>query len=235
MRNREALLAGAKRCLYEKGYTRTTARDIAAAAGVSLAAIGYHFRSKEALLNAALIEAIGEWGAELERALAAEADPAAAPLERFEATWTRVIDLFARYRPLWTANFELVTQIDHLPEEVRLALADAQQHGRLGLAALFHDLGPTADERAALVLGSFYQALLLGVMAQWLVAPDRAPSGRDLAEALRTIVADVGPGEGIAAGGAVGSTAPAGQPRVGCETGAPTPTHAPATRADIAP
>ena len=29
MGNREALLEGAKRCLLEKGYSRTTARDIA--------------------------------------------------------------------------------------------------------------------------------------------------------------------------------------------------------------
>ena len=29
MGNREDLLAGAKKCLYEKGYARTTARDIA--------------------------------------------------------------------------------------------------------------------------------------------------------------------------------------------------------------
>ncbi|MGH3910201.1 MAG: TetR/AcrR family transcriptional regulator, partial [Pseudonocardiaceae bacterium] len=69
MGNREALLAGAKQCLYEKGYGRTTARDIAAASGVSLAAIGYHFGSKEALLNAALMQATMEWGEELERAL----------------------------------------------------------------------------------------------------------------------------------------------------------------------
>jgi hypothetical protein len=34
--------------------------------------------------------------------------------------------------------------------------------------------------------------LLPGVMAQWLIDPDHAPSGRDLAEALRAIVADVG-------------------------------------------
>jgi AcrR family transcriptional regulator len=40
--NREQLLEAAKRCLYEKGYSRTTARDIATAANVSLAAIGYH-------------------------------------------------------------------------------------------------------------------------------------------------------------------------------------------------
>ena len=35
MGNREDLLAGAQRCLYEKGYARTTARDIASASGVS--------------------------------------------------------------------------------------------------------------------------------------------------------------------------------------------------------
>jgi AcrR family transcriptional regulator len=32
--NREDLIAGAKRCLLEKGYVRTTVRDIAAASGV---------------------------------------------------------------------------------------------------------------------------------------------------------------------------------------------------------
>jgi hypothetical protein len=39
MGNRDALLSAAKKCLLEKGYNRTTARDIASAAGVSLAAI----------------------------------------------------------------------------------------------------------------------------------------------------------------------------------------------------
>lgn len=43
MSNRDALLAAARKCLLEKGYNRTTARDIASAGGVSLAAIGYHF------------------------------------------------------------------------------------------------------------------------------------------------------------------------------------------------
>ena len=67
MGNREALLAGAKRCLIEKGYARTTARDIAAASGVSLAAIGYHFGSKDALMNQAIYEFVGEWGDEVQR------------------------------------------------------------------------------------------------------------------------------------------------------------------------
>ena len=88
MGHREALLEGARRCLEEKGYARTTARDLVAASGTNLASIGYHFGSKEALLNAAMIEAIEEWGAELQHALAVDIDPEAAPLERFAATWT---------------------------------------------------------------------------------------------------------------------------------------------------
>ena len=61
MGNREALLDGAKRCLIEKGYSKTTARDIAEAAGVSLAAIGYHFGSKESLLEQAFMAAMEDW------------------------------------------------------------------------------------------------------------------------------------------------------------------------------
>jgi AcrR family transcriptional regulator len=191
MGNREDLLAAAKRCLYEKGYARTTARDIAAASGVSLAAIGYHFGSKEALLNAARIEAIGDWWQELERTLAADADSGTDPMERFEAIWTRLLESFAAQRPLWVASFEILAQIDESPE-VRAAVADAQQRARLGLAALFHDLDPTLDEKTAWRVGSFYLALLPGVMAQWLIDPEHAPSARDLAEALRTIAADIG-------------------------------------------
>jgi len=196
MGNREDLLAAAKRLLYEKGYARTTARDLAASSGVSLAAIGYHFGSKEALLNEARIEALGEWADELGRALAAGADPDAGPMERFEAIWTRVIESFAAHRPLWAAGFEMLAQVDQA-QEVRAAVADAQERARRGLAALFHQLDPTVEERSAWVVGSFYLALLSGVMAQWLIDPEHAPSGRDLAQALRTIVADVGAGREI--------------------------------------
>lgn len=204
MGNREALLAGATRCLYEKGYARTTARDIASAAGVSLAAIGYHFGSKEALLNAALIQAIGAWGDEVERALAAESDPAASPMERFEATWERVIASFAQHRQLWAASFEVFAQIDRAPE-VRRFLAEALQQGRLGLASLFQHLDVGDDEQAVWAVGSFYQALMTGVLEQWLADPARAPSGRDLADALRAIIADVGFANGDATNGSAES------------------------------
>jgi hypothetical protein len=85
----------------------------------------------------------------------------------------------------------MLAQLDHAPE-VRKAVADAQQRARLGLAALFHHLDPAVDRRSAVVVGSFYLALLPGVMAQWLIDPEHAPSARDLADALRTIVVEVG-------------------------------------------
>ena len=65
MGHRERLLAGAKRCLYERGYSRTTARDMVEAAGTNVASIGYHSGWKEALLNAATMEAGGEGGEEV--------------------------------------------------------------------------------------------------------------------------------------------------------------------------
>jgi AcrR family transcriptional regulator len=189
MGNREDLLAGAKRCLIEKGYAGTTARDVAAASGTSLAAIGYHFRTTKALLNEALFEAMAEWGEELQRALAVDAGPDATPEQRFEAAWTRIIESFARLRPLWAIQFELIAQMDRAPE-LREAFATANHLARLGLAEVFHQLDPDADEAQALALGSFYQALLGGLAAQWLVDPDRAPSAAELTRALRTITAE---------------------------------------------
>jgi AcrR family transcriptional regulator len=184
MGNREDLLAGARRCLYEKGYAHTTARDIAAASGTSLAAIGYHFRSTKALLNEALIEATKEWGEELERALDVEVAPDAGLLERFEAVWTRVIASFTTHRQLWATQLEVVTQIEQTPE-LREQLAEGLEQARLGLAELIQRIDP--DDPAAKLVGSFYQALLTGVLVQWLIDPEQAPSGRDLADALRVI------------------------------------------------
>jgi len=183
MGNRERLLDGAKQCLYAKGYRATTARDVATAAGVSLAAIGYHFGSTEALLNQALFEAVAEWSEELGRALSAGGDKDT-PAERFEAIWTAVLATFAAHRPLWAIQFELIGNVDHAPE-IREFLVTAQRRGRDELAALFAGVDPATDAPGARQLGAFHQALLAGVMTQWLVDPDEAPSARELAEALR--------------------------------------------------
>src|SRR5262249_15174376 len=131
--NREDLLAGAKRCLIDKGYARTTARDIAAASGVSLAAIGYHFGSKDALMNQAIYELIGEWGEEVERALTAEGALDAEPLRRFESIMERTIESFnGPRRGLWAAQLELMGPMEH-NEELRTFLAGVQRDAAMAL------------------------------------------------------------------------------------------------------
>lgn len=190
MGNREALLDGAKRCLNEKGYGRTTARDIASASGVSLAAIGYHFGSKDALMNTALLEAIGEWGETVSAALAGAGDQWTSPEERFVGAWEQVLKSFVEYRGLWAAQFEMMAQIDHAPE-LKAALGAVQHKARIGLSAIFQGLSEVPDNEVELARGIFYQALLAGLAAQWMVAPEQVPSGRDLFRGLQVVSADV--------------------------------------------
>ncbi|MFE2411286.1 TetR/AcrR family transcriptional regulator [Kitasatospora sp. NPDC057904] len=190
MGNREDLMAGAKRCLYEKGYGRTTARDVATASGVSLAAIGYHFGSKDALLNAAMIEAIGEMGMALGAVVNAANEATGDPEERFVAVWEGLKAVFEEHRGLWASQFEALAQAGHAPELAQ-ALSEAQKEGRLGLAALFQGLPEVPETADELARGAFYQALLAGSVAQWLAAPELAPSGRDFLRGLRLVAASV--------------------------------------------
>jgi AcrR family transcriptional regulator len=192
MGNREDLLIGAKKCLLEKGYRATTARDIAAASGVSLAAIGYHFGSKDALMNQAVYEAVGDWGETFERALAA-ADPEASALQRLDLLWTHMVESFEENRPLWAAQFELVAELDRRPE-LRAFLAEIQPAAHQGLGELFHGSGSGTDEKTTLLVGKLYHALLIGVMTQWFIDAKTAPSGHDLVQALRIVATAIDAG-----------------------------------------
>ena len=189
MGNREALVEGAKTCLLEKGYSRTTARDIATAAGVSLAAIGYHFGSKEALLNQAMRVALDQWGLEVARTMGADPTGANAH-EHFVATWRRVVDSLSApaVRGLWTTQFEVLSIGAHVPE-LLAELSKSQGEAREGVAQLFGGVDADADPETVQRVGSFFQALLLGVVALYLFDPEKAPSGEDLATSIR-LVAD---------------------------------------------
>lgn len=173
-------MTGAIQCLYEKGYARTTARDIASAAGVSLAAIGYHYGTKDDLLNAALYQALADWGDDLGKALASadRTDPAG----RFEVMWTQVIRSFAENHRLWAVQFELLGFLDRKPE-LKAAFAQANAAAQAALAELFGVEGEA--------VGAVFQALIGGLAAQWLVAPDSLPTGAQLRTAVRAIAAAV--------------------------------------------
>ncbi|TRV76810.1 TetR/AcrR family transcriptional regulator [Streptomyces sp. 130] len=202
MGHREDLLEGAKRCLLEKGYARTTARDIVAASGTNLASIGYHYGSKEALLNLAFIKVTEDWGDLLtnqsESDLGGE-DGAQAPLDQFLKTWERVIGSYERTRSVWQLQMEVISRIDTDPE-LQKALVGPQREGRNGLAENMLGIDPEKEPERARVAGLFCQALLAGVMVQWMMDRASAPSAQDLTEGLKAVLAgregSTGPNDG---------------------------------------
>ncbi len=190
MGHREDLLEGAKRCLLEKGYARTTARDIVAASGTNLASIGYHYGSKEALLNLAFLKVTEEWG----ELLTKQPDDAGrddgsprAPLDQFRDVWEQVIGSYERTRAVWQLQMEVVSRVDSDPE-LQKALAGPQREGRDGLAENMLGIDPETDPERARVAGLFCQALLAGVMVQWMIDRDSAPSAQDLTDGLKAVL-----------------------------------------------
>jgi len=183
MGHRADLLAGAKRCLYDKGYARTTARDIVAASGTNLGSIGYHYGSTEALMQAAMLSAIEDWGDVLGAALATGGDDEPAdPLVRY---WRRVIGSMHSHRTLWLASIEAMLQSEHSPE-LKAQLAEGIEQGRRGLAAILTGQDEdTIDEQTVRTTGAVAMALMSGVLTQWLTDPARAPSAEQIAAGVR--------------------------------------------------
>lgn len=74
--NRRAeLLRAAARLFVEKGFDATTTRDIAEAVGMRSGSPFYHFRSKQELLKAAMIEGLDAGNARLRAAIEGIVDP----------------------------------------------------------------------------------------------------------------------------------------------------------------
>lgn len=185
MGNREALLVGAKACLREKGYDRTSVRDIATTAGVSMAAIGYHYGSREALLNKALFEILDAWGDSMGRALVPDADGSSK--RHFEEMWENLIADFTAHPDLWLASMELFMQAQRQPE-LRVALAEGTAQGRRGMAAILDGVPEDeVPETSVRTRGSVQLALMSGVMIQHLSDPAAAPSAADVLEGLRSL------------------------------------------------
>ncbi|MFD7095667.1 TetR/AcrR family transcriptional regulator [Streptomyces xanthophaeus] len=181
MGHREDLLEGAKKCLVEKGFVRTTARDIVSASGTNLASIGYHYGSKDALLTQAFIALIQEWGEVFQSGLPGEGGT----LERFRAVWEGVLAQHEGSGPVWAASLEVALSREQRPE-LREMLAASQAEGRRGLVSMLTGTPEDElDERDERTLGTFYQALLNGFMVQWLFDPASAATAEEFTEGMR--------------------------------------------------
>ena len=181
MGHREALLDGARRCLLERGYARTTARDLVAASGTNLASIGYHFGSKEALLNGAMQQCFDEYIEQISQIVFA--DPSATPLERVQASWQALVSTFDQYRPLMVAFVEALAQAQRVPQ-LRAQLAECYERLRASVAGMVQASVAGLSDHTARHVACFLIAVYDGLQVQWLLDPQRAPTPDQLMAAL---------------------------------------------------
>jgi AcrR family transcriptional regulator len=187
MGNREKLLAAAEECLFAKGYDRTTVRDLASTAGVSMAAIGYHFGSKEALLNQAIFAVLDAGDAIIGESLTKADAPDAGADEVFRRLWADIIVSFSANKTFWIANVEAFLRAQRDPE-LRAQLAGGQRQGRTGLVRVLTGADEAAlPEEVVRSVGSVQLALMGGVMLQCLIDPDAAPTADEVLAGLRAL------------------------------------------------
>lgn len=187
--HREQILEGAIECVQTRGVADTTTRDIAAAAGASLASIPYHFGSKDALMDQALLQAIRRYSEHVQKqAFAGDAPPLQALAKSLIAT----VDSFDQVRPLLVSLMEAHVKAIH-SESLRDRFATSRRvaveriaagvRGGLGLEGQLSE----AQIHAVSVL---ILALVDGLMLAWLIDPEAIPAGQELLDA---VVAAAGP------------------------------------------
>ncbi|MBC7301899.1 MAG: TetR family transcriptional regulator [Nocardia sp.] len=186
MGNREDLLAGARKVILERGVAKATARDIAAAAGVSLAAIGYHFGSKDRLVTQALSEALGNsMGDAMDELIAAGAGKS--PLEGLVELWNGMPAVFAGNHEAMLASLENIVRIVR-SEQARAQLGDQLAGAYTDLAVNVAAAHPELDEAQAAAIGRLYFVLAQGLGVLWLLDPGAvATDGDQLATAVAAL------------------------------------------------
>jgi AcrR family transcriptional regulator len=181
--HRQRLLEGALECLRTKGYAGTTSRDIAAAAGANLGSIGYHFGSKDALLNEAVILGFRNWTEHLARsAQAVEADD---PLQRLRLSWDAMSAELEQQEGLLQAFLEALAPASRSPE-LRAQLAAFYRDAKEDVATVVGEsLGEDRQSKAAaMIIASLLIAVFDGLQLQWLLDPEQTPSADEIGKAL---------------------------------------------------
>jgi AcrR family transcriptional regulator len=184
MGNRDDLLRGARECLVELGYARSTAREIAARSGTSLAAIGYHFGSTEALLHAAITDGFREWRASFAGAVEQAGQDGGDAL----AAIGRQLDrLFEEQRSLFVVFLEAIALADRDPDAVAGASAGYREDREAiaGLVALVRGSSRRDDG----LLASTLLAVVDGLFVQHVLDPEGAPRPSAVLELFAPLLA----------------------------------------------
>jgi AcrR family transcriptional regulator len=183
-----ALLQAAKRLLAERGYAGTRVRDLTGASGTNLAAVNYHFGSKQALLNEALQESFQEWGERI--AQAARTDPDGGAPARMLASMRALLDELPENQALFAAFLEGLLQAQRSPElRSQLAGHYAEQRRWVGEIVTAEQPAGAIPERMVEVIASLVLAVVDGLLLQSLLDPATTPTGEELAALTQGLAA----------------------------------------------
>jgi AcrR family transcriptional regulator len=174
-----ALLEAAKKLVVERGYAGTSVRELAAVAGTNLAAINYHFGSRENLLNEAMLEFFREWAG---RSADVDVDPDAEPLKQLAARSRPVVEGIPDAQPAFVMALEALLQARRSPElHCRLVehYAGLRRMATEGMAAT--PRGSELPPRFLEVVASYMIAVADGLQLQALLDPEVIPTADELA------------------------------------------------------
>ncbi|MEV6137660.1 TetR/AcrR family transcriptional regulator [Nocardia sp. NPDC051990] len=189
MGNREDLLAGARKAIIERGVAKTTARDIAAAAGVSLAAIGYHFGSKDQLITEALATALGTDIGDRMEALV-RAGSGQPPLEAFTQMWNAMPQVFEDNLDCMLASLENLVRVARTPES-QTFMSESLTGAYEEIARAIQESRPDLDADTALAIGELYFMLTQGLGILWTITRGRnLPDGARMAKAIAALAGE---------------------------------------------
>lgn len=163
------ILDAAELLFAERGYDATSLRAITARAGVNLAAVNYHFHSKEALLQAVLarrLQPLSRLRLEMLDRYEAEAGNVPVPLERVaRAALEPIFRLAADPNSGWESFRKLFGQMYTAPRIQALALRELDQSVRRIRLALQRACPDLSLEDLIWMMG-----FVIGAMAHTLAA-----------------------------------------------------------------
>jgi AcrR family transcriptional regulator len=183
-----ALLDAAKQLVGERGYAGTSVRELAAVSGTSIAAVNYHFGTREKLLNQAVLELFQEWVDRVGQQ--GPADPNAEPLQQLAARARPLVDGIPAMQPAFVVALEALLQSRRSPELHRQLVEHyAKLRGRAIEGMLATERGSQGTPRFLEVAASYMLAVADGLQLQALLDPQAIPTGEELAALYESLAA----------------------------------------------
>ena len=167
---REQILDSSLRLFSEKGFARTSVRDIAQAAGITDAAIYYHFQSKRDLFEA-LIEERGFTSA---LAQLETVEPTVGPREAMDTLARNALAFIYQNRDLLRVLMIEAMADDPVATEEYQMLVERWKRAEARIFRIYADRGLIRSDDID-ELASQLVVTVLGVMADWMMSPAQAP------------------------------------------------------------